>query len=114
MLDGERLHAVREDEQAELTDTGTPTKSVKFALGLGRKRAENGGLSSSAVTGNTGSAETGRFASKPATGGTGKAKGTEATDPRAAVMNVTVQTRLWAESFNNTLRCWEALLDPFR
>ncbi|CAM9521436.1 unnamed protein product, partial [Laminaria digitata] len=29
-------------------------------------------------------------------------------------MNVTVQTRLWAEYFNSTLRCWEALLDPFR
>ncbi|CAM9189340.1 unnamed protein product, partial [Hapterophycus canaliculatus] len=112
VLDADGLNSVRENEQVEMTDTGTPTKSVKFALG--RKRAENGSLPSSAAAGHTGSSKIGGVASKSARGAAGKPKGREAADPRAAVMNVTVQTRLWAESFNNTLRCWEALLDPFR
>lgn len=118
------LDAVREDVRVGMrssanTGMGTPTKSVKFTLG--RKRTENEGLSSSAPTaGSTGgvTTATGGTASSQsaAAGGGGQAArgGGQAADPRAAVMNVTVQTRLWAEYFNNTLRCWEALLDPFR
>lgn len=125
---GDGLDAVREDAQAGAgssannTGIGTPTKSVKFTLG--RKRMENEGMSLSAASaGSTGGATTaaGGAASSSksaAAGGAGKAAagggGGQAADPRAAVMNVTVQTRLWAEYFNNTLRCWEALLDPFR
>lgn len=118
VLDGDGLHAVGEDAPVGApTGTGTPTKSVKFVLG--RKRTENGGLSSAAVAaaapgGKPGAARAGGASSKPAAQGVGNAAAGQAADPRAAVMNVTVQTRLWAEYFNNTLRCWEALLDPFR
>lgn len=118
VLDGDGLHAVGEDAPAGGSGgTGTPTKSVKFVLG--RKRTENNGLSSAAAAAaapgrKPGAARAGGASSKPAAEGAGKAAGAQAADPRAAVMNVTVQTRLWAEYFNNTLRCWEALLDPFR
>lgn len=122
VLDGDGLHAVGEDAPAGApTGAGTPTKSVKFILG--RKRTENNGFSSAAAAAETaaaapggkfGAARAGGTSSKPAAEGAGKAAGGQSADPRAAVMNVTVQTRLWAEYFNNTLRCWEALLDPFR
>ena len=118
VLDGDGLHAVGEDAPAGGPGgTGTPTKSVKFVLG--RKRTENNGLSSAAAATaapgrKSGAARAGGASSKPAASGADKAAGGQAADPRAAVMNVTVQTRLWAEYFNNTLRCWEALLDPFR
>lgn len=108
------------------TETGTPTKSVKFVLG--RKRTENSGLASAPAApsaappvtsaappgGKDGAARVGGASSKPAAEEAGQAAGGQTADPRAAVMNVTVQTRLWAEYFNNTLRCWEVLLDPFR
>lgn len=118
MLDGDGLDAVGEDMLAGAsagTGAGTPTKSVKFTLG--RKRTENENISSSlrAASNTGGATAAGGAASNSAAGGPGKATGEAQTaDPRAAVMNVTVQTRLWAEYFNNTLRCWEALLDPFR
>lgn len=118
-LDGDALHAVGEDAPA---GSVTPTKSVKFVLG--RKRTETSGLSTTAAAAAAaaaaasgaggGATAAGRSASHAGVNGASKAVEGEAADPRAAVMNVTVQTRLWAEYFNNTLRCWEALLDPFR
>lgn len=104
---------------------GTPTKTVKFMLG--RKESETVLLSSVGEAGN-GTVSGGTGATTGSTSATGAAGGAESREnirgeaggreeakyPQAAVMNVTVQTRLWAEYFNNTLRCWEALLDPFR
>lgn len=112
--------ADREDTSEAVT--GTPTRSVKFALGY--RRASNRAVAAGSV-GNTdasggasalGSTRTSGVAATSVEGGRGNTEGQkkDAKDPRAAVMNVTVQARLWADYFNNTLRCWEALLDPFR
>lgn len=118
--------------EADAAD-GTPTKSVKFMLARKRTDGGAGGLAVGAagnrggsgdaavsnssglavVTAKTAGGASGSVGGKEHAGGNGKAGG-EAEDPRAAVMNVTVQTRLWADYFNNTVRCWEALLDPFR
>ena len=116
---------------AAAAEAGTPTKAVKFSLG--RRRTEGnaftgGGLRHAGASGEATAAgvspasATALKLTGGALGGTGGRKlaagkeeaGEETNDSRAAVMNVTVQTRLWAEYFNSTLRCWEALLDPFR
>lgn len=108
-------------EEAAAAATGTPTKSVKFALG--RKKNEIGlspwGTLADGGAG-AGVASDASAISRGAAGGDRTQAGDknraveEVTDKRAAVMNVIVQARFWADYFNNTLRCWEALLDPFR
>lgn len=99
--------------------TGTPTKSVKFILG----RKKTGSLTMSPPGAEAGapdgSTSTGpellvTASGKTGNSGVGKNGEKEEVDPRGSVMNVTVQARLWADYFNNTLRCWETLLDPFR
>lgn len=115
---------------AASAEAGTPTKAVKFSLG--RRRTEGNAFAGGSVrhAGASGEATAPGISPASATAlkltggalGTGGSKvagekgatGEETKDSREAVMNVTVQTRLWAEYFNSTLRCWEALLDPFR
>ena len=123
-------HAAEGAAAAASAEAGTPTKAVKFSLG--RRRTEGnafagGGLRHAGASGEAtapGISPASATALKLTGGalGTGgrklaggkKEAGEETKDSRAAVMNVTVQTRLWAEYFNSTLRCWEALLDPFK
>lgn len=119
--------------EMEAAAAETPSKMVKFSLGS-RRRPDNGSFfpgpsedgggdgtsgapqfgASARTRGGKGTAGLGRGESKGKAGGKGRDDEGGKKDPRAAVMNVTVQTRLWADYFNNTLRCWEALLDPFR
>lgn len=115
---------------AALAEAGTPTKAVKFLLGRRRTEGNVGGTLRQNGGGVTGEGTAPGISPASATalkltggalGGGGKKvaggkeeAGEEGKDSRAAVMNVTVQTRLWAEYFNSTLRCWEALLDPFK
>lgn len=127
-----RSSRIEDEESPPPTATGegpgTPAKSVKFMLG--RKGTDSGVLASMGG-GSNGGASGGPLNSYPSSlpstavvktavaagDGVGRQRaeaGEQAKDPRAAVMNVTVQARLWADYFNNTLRCWEALLDPFR
>lgn len=100
-----------ENEPAE----GTPGKSVKFKFAAGKKRMPDGvvfeGLGDGRPSGGDVVAASSGFVSAT---GAAKTNGGQPKDPRAAVLNVTVQARVWADYFNNTLRCWEALLDPFR
>lgn len=88
---------------------GTPTKAVKFLLG--RKRT-NGASTSPVAKGGTGAGGALLGGGQDSSGGGDSAE--EAPDPQGSVMNVIVQTRMWADYFNNSIRCWEALLDPFR
>lgn len=95
---------------------GTPGKSVKFKFNVGKKKTPADGVvfdgsGDGRPSGDYVVAASSGFAS--ATGAT-KPTGEQPKDPRAAVLNVTVQARVWADYFNNTLRCWESLLDPFR
>lgn len=91
----------------------TPSKSVKFMVG--RRRSSSSSVTSpreriGSSDNNKGSAGSSRRSSL-----TRASSGSEETaDPRGSVMNVIVQACVWADYFNNTLRCWEALLDPFR
>lgn len=109
-------------EAAADATTGTPTKSVKFSLG--RKKTESvilpWGTSGDGGAGAGATSDAPTRSRAATTGGDNSQAGEktraaeEVTDQRAAVMNVIVQARFWADYFNNTLRCWEALLDPFR
>ena len=97
--------ALEENGAAGSTGMVTPAKSVKFML------ARKGSVRAGMVVQEDSGADS-CTAARP--GARGKTPGERAKDPRAAVLNVTVQARVWADYFNNTLRCWETLLDPFR
>lgn len=95
---------------------GTPNKSVKFQLG--RRRTNSQAATESRGTVESDRASLGAGVGLTAISGEARSSvhedGKEAADLQGLVMNVTVQTTLWADYFNNILRCWEALLDPFR
>lgn len=97
-------------------ESGTPSKAVKFLLG--RTRAGSASISPQehAVVGSndTGSATASRRSSVVPSSGCDGDGSEETVDQRGSLMNVIVQACFWADYFNNTLRCWEALLDPFR
>lgn len=95
-----------ENEPAE----GTPGKSVKFKFAAGKKKTPDGVVFDGLGDGRP----SGDDALVASAIGAAKTTGEQPKDPRAAVLNVTVQARVWADYFNNTLRCWESLLDPFR
>ena len=97
--------ALEENGAAGSTGMVTPAKSVKFTLA--RKGSVRAGMAVQKGSG----ADSSTAARQ---GARGKTPGERAKDPRAVVLNVTVQARVWADYFNNTLRCWETLLDPFR
>lgn len=99
--------------------TGTPTKAVKFLIGRKKTNSIDGSpVGRRSTTSDRQSLDTsqdpGVTAASKSGHENGKGANEEAADAQGSVMNVNVQARLWADYFNNVLRCWEALLDPFR